>query len=103
MPTRSAILRSGECKRFQAVPASRGRTGEKMDKNYEFPQGFLWGSATSAYQIEGAVNEDGRGPSIWDRFSHTRGTISDSSNGDTATDHYHLYKEDIQVMKSLGA
>ena len=68
-----------------------------------FPNGFLWGTATSAYQIEGAVNEDGRGPSIWDRFAHTPGTISDHSNGDTATDHYHLYKEDIQLMKSLGA
>ena len=68
-----------------------------------FPNGFLWGTATSAYQIEGAVNEDGRGPSIWDRFAHTPGTISDRSNGDTATDHYHLYKEDIQLMKALGA
>ena len=68
-----------------------------------FPNDFLWGTATSAYQIEGAVNEDGRGPSIWDRFSHTPGTISDHSNGDTATDHYRLYKEDIQLMKALGA
>src|SRR3954449_1689037 len=68
-----------------------------------FPNGFLWGTATSAYQIEGAVSEDGRGPSIWDRFSHTPGTISDNSNGDTATDHYRLYKEDIQLMKALGA
>src|SRR5437762_6804811 len=68
-----------------------------------FPKDFLWGTATSAYQIEGAVNEDGRGPSIWDRFSHTPGTISDHSNGDTATDHYRLYKEDIQLMKALGA
>src|SRR3954468_16518876 len=67
-----------------------------------FPNGFLWGTATSAYQIEGAVSEDGRGPSIWDRFSHTPGTISDNSNGDTATDHYRLYKEDIQLMKALG-
>ena len=68
-----------------------------------FPNGFLWGTATSSYQIEGAVNEDGRGPSIWDRFAHTPGTISDDSNGDTATDHYHLYKEDIQLMKALGS
>jgi beta-glucosidase len=63
----------------------------------------LWGTATSSYQIEGAVNEDGRGPSIWDRFTRTPGTISDNSNGDTATDHYHRYKEDIQLMKALGA
>src|SRR6187551_1570997 len=68
-----------------------------------FPSGFLWGTATSAYQVEGAVNEDGRGPSIWDRFTRAPGTISDNSNGDTATDHYHLYKEDIQLMKALGA
>jgi beta-glucosidase len=67
-----------------------------------FPNGFLWGTATSSYQIEGAVTEDGRGPSIWDRFSHTPGTISDGSNGDTATDHYHRYKEDILLMKELG-
>src|SRR5438132_3532052 len=71
--------------------------------SYGFPNGFLWGTATSAYQVEGAVNEDGRGPSIWDRFAHTQGAISDHSNGDTATDHYRLYKEDIQLMKALGA
>jgi beta-glucosidase len=67
-----------------------------------FPDGFLWGTATSSYQVEGAVNEDGRGPSIWDRFAHTPGTIADRSNGDTATDHYHRYKEDVQLMKALG-
>jgi beta-glucosidase len=67
-----------------------------------FPSGFLWGTATSSYQVEGAVNEDGRGPSIWDRFTHTPGTISDNSNGDTAADHFHRYKEDIQLMKALG-
>ena len=68
-----------------------------------FPNDFLWGTATSAYQIEGAVNEDGRGPSIWDRFAHTPGTIADRSNGDPATDHYHRYKDDVQLMKALGA
>ena len=61
------------------------------------------GDGDVAYQIEGAVNEDGRGPSIWDRFAHTRGTISDHSNADTATDHYHRYTEDVQLMKALGA
>jgi beta-glucosidase len=67
-----------------------------------FPQGFLWGSATAAYQVEGAVNEDGRGPSIWDTFSHTPGKINNNDNGDVADDHYHRYKEDIQLMKDLG-
>ena len=68
-----------------------------------FPRNFLWGTATSAYQIEGAVNEDGRGPSIWDRFAHTPGTIDDNSNADVASDHYHLYRQDVQLMKALGA
>jgi len=68
-----------------------------------FPAGFLWGTATSAYQIEGAVNEDGRGASIWDRYAHTRGKILDHSNADVANDHYHLYKEDVRLMKALGA
>jgi beta-glucosidase len=67
-----------------------------------FPRGFIWGTATSAYQIEGAVNEDGRGPSIWDGFTHTEGTIEDGSNGDVADDHYHRYKDDIRLMQALG-
>lgn len=68
-----------------------------------FPDGFLWGTATSAYQIEGAVNEDGRGPSIWDSYAHTPGNILDRSNADHANDHYHRYKEDVQLIKALGA
>jgi beta-glucosidase len=68
-----------------------------------FPRGFLWGTATSAYQIEGAVKEDQRGPSIWDTYAHTSGTIQDGSHGDQANDHYHLYKGDVQLMKALGA
>lgn len=68
-----------------------------------FPRDFLWGTATSAYQIEGAVNEEARGPSIWDRFAHTPGNISDRSNADVAADHFHRYKEDVQLMKALGA
>src|SRR6185437_16551978 len=68
-----------------------------------FPNKFLWGTATSAYQIEGAVNEDGRGPSIWDRFVHVKGKIVDQSTADVANDHYHRYKEDVQLIKELGA
>src|SRR6202171_99800 len=67
-----------------------------------FPNGFIWGTATSAYQIEGAVNEDGRGRSIWDSFAHTPGKIADHTNADRANDHYHRYKEDIGLIKSLG-
>ena len=69
---------------------------------YHFPEGFLWGTATSAFQVEGAIREDGRGPSIWDGFTHTPGKIIDGSNADRANDHYHRYKEDVQLMKALG-
>src|ERR1700728_1770675 len=68
-----------------------------------FPSNFLWGTATSAYQIEGAVNEDGRGPSIWDRFARLNGKIADHSTADVANDHFHRYKEDVQLIKALGA
>ena len=67
-----------------------------------FPQGFLWGSATASYQVEGAVHEDGRGPSIWDTFSHTPGRVNNGDTGDIADDYYHRYREDIALMKALG-
>lgn len=67
-----------------------------------FPDDFLWGTATASYQVEGAAHEDGRGESIWDRFSHAAGTIEDGSNGDVASDHYHRFKEDIALMRELG-
>lgn len=69
---------------------------------FEFPKGFQWGTATSSYQIEGATDEGGRSPSIWDEFSHKSGTIHNNENGDVACDHYHRWKEDIQLMNQLG-
>lgn len=67
-----------------------------------FPAGFLWGSATASYQVEGAVKEDGRGMSIWDTFSHTPGKTHNGDTGDVADDSYHRYPEDIALMKDLG-
>jgi beta-glucosidase len=67
-----------------------------------FPDGFLWGVATSAYQIEGAVDEDGRVPSIWDTYSHTPGTIDNGDTGDVACDGYRRWREDVDLIASLG-
>ncbi|MFX1530970.1 MAG: GH1 family beta-glucosidase [Promethearchaeota archaeon] len=71
-------------------------------KKISFPDGFLWGTATASYQIEGAWNEDGKGESIWDMVSHKPGIIRNGDTGDIACDHYHRYKEDIQIMKQLN-
>ncbi|UZQ83342.1 GH1 family beta-glucosidase [Thermoanaerobacter sp. RKWS2] len=68
----------------------------------KFPKDFVWGVATSSYQIEGAVNEDGRTPSIWDTFSKTEGKTYKGHTGDVACDHYHRYKEDVEILKEIG-
>ncbi|MBI5322064.1 GH1 family beta-glucosidase [Bradyrhizobium sp.] len=90
-----------------AMPAAaaerKGKPAQDRFVPAAFPKAFVWGTATSSYQIEGAVNEDGRGPSIWDTFSHTAGKIADHSNGDRANEHYHRYREDVQLIKRLGA
>jgi len=72
------------------------------DPNLIFPKGFLFGAATASYQIEGAVDEDGRTPSIWDTFSHTPGKVVGDDNGDVAADHYHRIRDDVALMKQLG-
>ena len=75
---------------------------EPLMPNRAFPPGFVWGAATASYQIEGAALADGRGESIWDRFSHTPGKVRDGDTGDVACDHYHRYREDVAIMAELG-
>ena len=71
-------------------------------RDLTFPPDFLWGAATSAYQVEGAVDEDGRGRSMWDAFSHSPGRVANGDTGDITTDHYHRWPEDVAIMADLG-
>jgi beta-glucosidase len=80
----------------------RSPTTESPASALEFPNGFSWGVATSAYQIEGAVTADGRGRSIWDTFCARPGTIADGSSGAVACDHYHRWESDLDLMRNLG-
>jgi beta-glucosidase len=73
-----------------------------MTDTIRFPDTFTWGVATSAFQIEGAADADGKGPSIWDTFSRNPANILDGSNGDIACDHYHRYRDDVALIASLG-
>lgn len=93
----SAMLPSGFAEAADAQTRPASGTAPK------FPKEFYWGVATSAYQIEGAVNEDGRGPSIWDTYAHTPGKIKNGDNADIASDHYHRYKDDVKLMQGIGA
>jgi beta-glucosidase len=80
--------------------APAARAGDRAAR--AFPDGIVWGTATSAYQIEGAVNEEGRGRSIWDTYAHLPKKIRGNAHGDRASDHFHRYKEDVALMKALG-
>ncbi|MET9065982.1 GH1 family beta-glucosidase [Streptosporangium sandarakinum] len=77
-------------------------TGSSDTGPLTFPEGFLWGAATAAYQIEGAAADDGRGPSIWDTFSRTPGKVRAGHTGDVACDHYHRRSDDVRLMRDLG-
>jgi len=79
-----------------------GAVQSEAIRNARFPKEFLWGMATASYQVEGAWNEDGKGESIWDRFSHTVGTVKGGATGDVACDQYHLYPQDITILKRLN-
>jgi beta-glucosidase len=81
---------------WAGVAGMAGMAGER------FPEGFVWGAATSAYQVEGAVGEGGRGPSIWDTFAGTPGRVVGGDTGEVAADHYHRYREDAALMADLG-
>jgi beta-glucosidase len=97
----SALGASATAAPSGARPGDGAAAGREASR--AFPAGFLWGTATAAYQIEGAVSEDGRGPSIWDTFTHTPGKIRNDDNGDVSDDHYHRYRDDVRSMKALAA
>ena len=86
-----------------AATSASDPTSNQPSKTRTFPKGFYWGTATAAYQIEGAWNEDGKGLSIWDTYAHTPGKIKNGDTGDVANDHYHRYKGDVALMKNMGA
>src|SRR5262245_8641390 len=83
--------------------SASARQAAAPDAARTFPKGFFWGVGTSSYQIEGAWNEDGKGVSIWDTYCHAPGHIKNNDTGDVANDHYHRYKEDVALMKGMGA
>ncbi|WP_441724619.1 GH1 family beta-glucosidase [Glaciibacter sp. 2TAF33] len=86
----------------ETTPTGTVESADYRDGGLAFPAAFVFGSATASYQIEGAVNEGGRGPSIWDTFSHTPGLVWNGDTGDVADDHYHRLEEDLELMKSLN-
>ena len=86
----------------RAQTSAESQPKSVQDVAVTFPEGFSWGVATSAFQIEGAVKEDGRGASIWDTYAHTPGKIRNGDNADVANDHYHRYRDDVRLMQDLG-
>ena len=108
--TRSLATLAGAalCRHYgnaRAMPSADGTPGsvpESLVQKARFPEGFLWGTATASYQVEGAWDEDGKGESIWDRFTHTPGRVRGGVTGDVACDQYHRYPGDIALAKQLN-
>jgi beta-glucosidase len=87
---------------YAGISLPRLAFGEPHATRLQYPKDFNWGCATASYQIEGGAKDDGRGPSLWDVFSHTPGKTHNGDTGDVADDSYHLYKQDVQLLKNLG-
>jgi beta-glucosidase len=97
----------GAAASFSILPPGHGLIRDFLEPQrrfapFQFPEEFIWGAATASYQIEGAWNEDGKGESIWDRFSHATGKVKGAATGDVACDSYHRYKEDVALLKELN-
>lgn len=95
----ATLLRGSSQAAMQQIP---GAVPASLVQQARFPEGFLWGAATAAYQVEGAWNADGKGESIWDKFTHTAGKVKGATTGDAACDEYHLYPQDMALAKRLN-
>lgn len=100
--TRTAGLAALAAAGSVPVSLAHAKPSRTASENNSFPKNFWWGAATAAYQVEGAANEDGRKPSVWDTFSHTPGRVKEGHTGDVACDHYHRFKDDVKLMAELG-
>ena len=111
LPTRRSLLTGGAATALGLALTGTGASAKANAQSHQttpagppaFPEGFYWGVAQAAYQIEGSPDADGKGKSIWDTYAHTPGKIKNGDTGDIATDHYRRYKEDVQLMKDMGA
>src|SRR5579864_2183451 len=101
MPPRYELNRRNFLASALGIAGSAAVTTAASPEPYQFPKDFYWGASTAAYQVEGAWNEDGKGESIWDRYSHTAGKIKGAATGDVACDSYHRFKDDIALMKAM--